>query len=113
MEELTEIEKNCPAKHTKFQPSMQEWRCPKCGSDSDKGFVIDDHPDSAFGNCGLLHEEDDVVCEVCEGGWSGKKVAQLIATKLDKKPCPCCKGEGYMSSAKASRLAELLAKNSL
>jgi rubredoxin len=24
----------CPVKHTKFQPTDAQWRCPKCGADN-------------------------------------------------------------------------------
>lgn len=47
----------CNSKHTKYQPTDEEWRCPKCGSDSEK-FWIEDN----FGadGCELLHETDTI-----------------------------------------------------
>lgn len=82
----------CLFKHTKFQPSNLQWRCPNCGHDSDKGFVIDDGPNM---DCDLVHEDDEVRC-TCGYVDTGKKVAERIRKKHNMIPCPTCKGDGHV-----------------
>ena len=89
----------CNSKHTKYQPIDEEWRCPKCGSDSEK-FWIEDN----FGadGCELLHETDTIVCwsEVCGYGTTGKAFASSIQRKKNLVTCPCCKGSGLVPKEK-------------
>jgi len=89
----------CGAKHTKFQPADAEWRCPKCGADAKESvFIICDPFEGADDDCPLLHDEDNVVCDNCGYGGSGKKVAAAMQKKSTSIPCPHCKGRGWISS---------------
>jgi hypothetical protein len=96
----------CEAKHTKYQPTNDEWHCPNCGGDNDV-FWIEEN----FGSddCDLLHNEDVAVCVSCGLTVTGK----VFASKLQKKhalvSCPCCKGKGLIHKDKAASLANLLA----
>lgn len=47
----------CQYKHTKYQPTDEEWKCPKCGAsyDENEEFII---WDAVGENCSLLHDED-------------------------------------------------------
>jgi len=93
---------NCPAKHTAFQPSDSEWRCPKCGADAEQFYIeeSDEHEDP---NCPALHDGDEVVCRSCDNSWSGAQVAKLIEAKSDVKTCPCCKGSGIVPRSEKPR----------
>lgn len=59
---------NCKRRHTDWQPSDEEWRCPECGigytflDGDDCGFVIDDSVNEA---CDALHVDDEVRCYRC------------------------------------------------
>ena len=55
----------CTIKHTKFQPTDREWRCPKCGSED---MVIEDSDNF---DCDKLHNTDFVYCDNCRGEFSG------------------------------------------
>ena len=70
----------CTAKHTAYQPKDSEWKCPDCGED-DYYFYIDKSASNADGSCELLHSGDWVVCNNCEGGWSGTAVAKKMQAK--------------------------------
>jgi rubredoxin len=85
----------CQAKHTKFQPSDEQWICPKCGADS-AFFVVEDGAEDSDDDCPLLHNEDEIECGKCGYGGTGKSVAAQMTRKLDLVPCPCCKGAGYV-----------------
>ena len=91
----------CSAKHTAFQPTEAQWRCPKCGADPEF-FYIEDPDESSDDDCGKLHEKDTVICNKCEGGWSGKKVANILAKRLHLVPCPTCKGRGVVDGEEAA-----------
>lgn len=88
----------CQVKHTTFQPTDDQWKCPKCGAGS-RDFTIlwpaDDTED-----CDMLHEEDVCVCDACGYEESGKIVAAAIKRKLGLVKCPHCKGTGYIERKK-------------
>jgi len=92
---MLELKVPCRAKHTKFQPSDEEWRCPRCGADAEYFYIDEPDPD-AHVDCSLLHEKDFVVCENCGKGWSGKRVAQMLQKKHDYIICPTCNGKGFI-----------------
>lgn len=87
------MSKICKAKHTDFQPKDKDWKCPNpnCGS-NDIYFYEDDGHD--FFSCDLLHNEDCIVCNNCDGEWTGKELSELM--KVEKKKCPCCDGTGWI-----------------
>lgn len=99
--------KACNAKHTAFQPTSAQWLCPKCGAgngSSEGDFYVDETPEDSDGDCPALHQNDNVVCNKCGGGWLGQNLARKMIQKLDLVPCPCCKGQGVISKAKATKL---------
>lgn len=90
-------ETKCPAKHTKYQPSDAEWKCPKCGATAgdDRGFVVDE-PVSDTWECDKLHEGDFLGCANCEYRTTGKAFAARCQKAADMVPCPTCKGHGLV-----------------
>lgn len=83
----------CPAKHTTFDPTNEQWRCPACNADN-SAFWIEDHPENVAEDCPRLHDRDEVVCNSCGDGWSGKVVAKKLMAKFNQIPCPTCRGCG-------------------
>ncbi len=84
---------NCEAKHTKYQPTDEEFNCPKCGAK-----VGDFFKDDPVGHdeCELLHDEDNLCCATCGYGCSGKAFAARIVKAKNLVSCPCCKGKGFV-----------------
>ena len=69
--------------------------CPKCGNgpNSDNGACYVDGM-TAFGD-----EEDSFVrCDRCDCTWTPKKFENAWKRKKAMKPCPHCKGKGFVSS---------------
>jgi len=88
---------NCEAKHTKHQPTDNEWSCPHCDSDTVDGlFYIETIADNAEEGCQLLHEEDLIVCHACDKQWSGKALTDALKKKSSLVVCPHCKGKGVV-----------------
>ena len=85
----------CIVKHTKFQPSLDEWLCPRCSADSN-AFYIDDSPFDAKDDCSRLHDDDFVVCINCKRDFTGKSVAKAIIQKQNMVVCQHCSGRGYV-----------------
>ena len=63
------------------------------------GSMIDESSDD---DCGKLHEKDTVICNQCEGGWSGQKVASILAKRLHLVTCPTCKGKGVVAGEESA-----------
>ena len=89
----------CTAKHTQFQPTPEQWKCPKCGTGNGESesqpFFVDDGPLGGM-DCDLLHEEDQVICTSCDSSWTGKRLATVMAKKLNLDICPHCNGTGFI-----------------
>ena len=85
-------EYTCDRKHTKFQPTDEQWECPKCGRGNDVFYISE----SVDADCILLHDDDFIVCENCEREWTGKKLAAVMAKKACMVKCPHCKGSGFV-----------------
>ena len=83
---------NCTNKHTRYQPSNEEWLCPECGADNNH-FWIEDTPN---GDCELIHVDDLIVCSKCGLEKSGNEVIQMMIKKKSLVTCPCCKGKGMV-----------------
>lgn len=90
----------CEGKHTVYQPTDDEWRCPKCGADNSL-FSIEE----SFGHdeCPLLHTQDQITCFSCGHGTSGSRFAGAIQKRKNLVPCPCCKGRGVVSGKPNAR----------
>lgn len=71
--------KECRDKHTKYQPSDDEWYCPKCGGDAGVFFI--DYSNSDNYDCLLIHENDGFVCTKCDKTWSGKQISKMMEKK--------------------------------
>lgn len=87
-----EFDKHCIGKHTAYQPTDEDWRCPKCGQGSDGangGFTLDGKYD-----CYKLHTDDACMCYECGYEASGSVVAKLMMKKSEQIICPTCKGKG-------------------
>jgi len=75
----------CHAKHTAYQPSDVEWKCPNCGA-SDEDFYIDIPDPEASDDCELLHDDDIICCARCDNSWNGSEIADIFAEKAGAKP---------------------------
>lgn len=105
----------CPHKHTKYQPTDEEWRCPKCGATAQEGFIIyESINDMDTIECELLHPEDFLFCEKCNLETSGKAFAAFVVKKNSLVICPTCKGKGMVnkdsSTAHAAEVERLTAE---
>jgi len=82
----------CKEKHTKYQPTIDEWKCPKCGS---IGLYVEDDIDPDF--CDKLHSDSWVYCDKCDYCNSTKKFTEYIMKQKNLVVCPTCKGKGYVN----------------
>jgi len=87
----------CKSRHTKFQPSESEWRCPRCDADS-SSFFIESSADDSDDECNGLHKKDVVECTVCRREWSGQAVSVAIMRKVGVAidACEHCNGTGFI-----------------
>ena len=90
----------CPAKHTKYQPADEEWRCPKCSATSAEGWTIYDQDGTQIDGCEKLHNADLLYCEQCSHSETGQVFASRIARQKQLIPCPHCKGTGLLKGGK-------------
>jgi len=85
----------CSAKHTAYQPTEDEWKCPYCGANSDS-FWIEEGAADANEDCVLLHNTDGATCTAC-GKWiTGKAFAARLQKQHNLVPCEHCKGRGLV-----------------
>ena len=85
----------CKARHAKFQPTNEEWACPKCGAGIEQ-FSIWEATEEAADGCELLHSDDWCSCSGCGYGAAGYKVSSALARKSSMITCPHCKGKGVV-----------------
>lgn len=92
-------ETTCSFKHTKYQPTDEEFCCPKCGAPGGD-FCVDESPNYV---CELLHEDDGLVCygkggKGCKAqyGTDGKSFAARLQKAKNLVCCPTCKGSGLV-----------------
>jgi len=94
----------CGAKHTKYQPTDDEWRCPKCGADAES-FWVDEIAEDSDPDCQLLHVNDLLTCGTEHGSTYssysifGKSFAAMLQRKHNLGPCPHCKGSGLVKKS--------------
>jgi len=88
-------ETKCIAKHTMYQPTDEEWKCPKCGS-GDEHFDIQEPAEFSSDDCVQLHVNDELSCYNCGYGISGKEFASRLQKQKNLVTCPCCKGSGLV-----------------
>lgn len=83
----------CTAKHTKYQPTDEEFRCPNCSAEAGIFFVNDCVGE--YG-CEKLHKDDDLACESCGYTCSGESFSKRKIKESNLTTCPCCKGKGLV-----------------
>lgn len=100
---MAEVKKVCTFKHTKYQPTDEEFHCPKCKAPGGD-FCVDDGPNL---ECDLLHDEDILNCYgkggagcPAEYGITGKAFAAALVKKNNLVPCKHCKGKGLVPKGK-------------
>ena len=87
---------SCSISHTSYQPTDEEWKCPKCGAGFGE-FVIEEGGDGVSDDCELLHTTDECRCYACGYTASGSTVAKrLKALNQPMVKCECCKGRGWV-----------------
>jgi DNA-directed RNA polymerase subunit RPC12/RpoP len=87
----------CGEKHTKYQPTSAEFRCPKCGAtpkDKDS-FVVEESPNF---ECDLTHDDDLNHCFACGYSVSGRQFAAKVARDKGLVRCEHCKGSGLVKA---------------
>lgn len=91
---------NCGVKHTKYQPTDEEWKCPLCGANDDgEHFYIDSFVEGSADDCELMHRDDTVVCTACDYAWTGEQISKIMAKIASMIPCPHCKGIGFVKKS--------------
>lgn len=65
----------CAMKHTEFQPTDSQWRCPKCNAPAGDFYI--DGLDSS-NDCQKVHTDDLVHCFECDFRSTGEQVVTLI-----------------------------------
>lgn len=97
----------CVTKHTAYQPPIEEWRCPKCGTAPPDGLCIDESAAvNSSGNsvdCNGNHSADTLLCYKCGYSTNGRAFATACQKKADLVPCACCKGVGFVSRKKKKK----------
>ena len=97
---MVDFNKACVAKHTKYQPALADFVCPKCGVrlyvDGSDAHDSDDREVDCDGN----HEQDELHCYKCGYRTTGRAFAQACVKKADLVPCECCKGKGFVPRKK-------------
>lgn len=83
----------CQTKHTTYQPTDAEWKCPDCGADVGV-FYIDESPAGTDPMCSKVHTKDLVRCDGCGMSWTGTGIAKILNKKTTSVPCVHCKGTG-------------------
>ena len=83
----------CGEKHTAFQPTDAQWKCPACGADGDY-FYIEEPANDRDEDCGKLHENDEILCHKCHYAGDGKTTAKKMMKLHGCEVCPNCKGTG-------------------
>ena len=93
----------CLAKHTKYQPTKEEFKCPRCGVGPPDGLCVDNPSGDAADDCDLLHVDDDLRCYgenkngySCNYVVAATSFAKMIVKKNNLVPCPACKGTGHV-----------------
>ena len=91
----------CTDKHTTYQPSDDEFKCPKCGADAGE-FYIETEADASIprADCDLVHPDDNLLCTKCGYGVSGRVFVAALLRKKNLVPCPHCGGRGTVPGPK-------------
>jgi DNA-directed RNA polymerase subunit RPC12/RpoP len=92
----------CDGKHTAYQPTEGEFKCPDCGAkpEDPKGFYTDEPAEDANSSCSKMHVNDGLRCYKCDYEASGQSFAAKLQKKHDLVPCKHCKGKGLVPGKK-------------
>jgi hypothetical protein len=99
----------CLAKHTTFQVSDEDWKCPCCGATVDDFWVDEPDPDSSV-ECPLLHKGDSLRCFKCGESISGWNFADAVAVakSVGERPTPNMdRLKAWFEQAKARGLVDI------
>lgn len=88
----------CPAKHTKYNPTQEEFKCPECGAPVGC-FVVDEPAEDALDTCAKLHADDVLHCYKCGYKISAPRFVSRIVKEKNLVPCPTCKGRGVVKGS--------------
>lgn len=92
----------CKVKPTKFQPSSEEFKCPRCGSKA--GYFCIDESECDY-DCPKLHEKDYIKCygtiddELCDYDTNGKAFVAKLLKQKNLVDCEHCKGTGKVKKS--------------
>ena len=82
----------CTHAHTAYQPTSQEWKCPRCGSGT-RNFWIEESPSP---DCEDLHDSDEICCQACRFTATGKEFAAALVIAKGLVTCSHCQGKGVV-----------------
>ena len=95
------MSKSCLTKPTKYQPTDEEFNCPKCGA----GVPIFHIDESAcHDDCTKVHDSDTLRCDACyrdgrDYDASGKAFAAGVVKRNGLVVCVRCAGKGVVKKA--------------
>lgn len=93
----------CLEKHTRYQPTISEWNCPKCGAKAGHWAI----EDSSNYECNDLHLDDTLLCGKCGYGTTGRAFAKKCVDAKNLVPCKHCGGKGLVKAlASRAQVAE-------
>ena len=83
----------CTKKHTKYQPTDEEWKCPLCGS---YDLVLDSETNNELTDCDKLHPSDTIYCEDCDYVENADHFTKRLVKNKNICVCPTCNGKGFI-----------------
>lgn len=86
----------CKKKHVAYQPTDEEFNCPKCGTKCGDFHLIIQFDDSDM-DCDLIHADDYIECDGCGFSISASRFAKDIQITKNLVPCGHCKGTGLVN----------------
>ena len=89
----------CTTKHATYQPTEEEFCCPKCQAPAGDFYVYESENEE----CDLVHDNDFLYCSKCRHEVSGKVLVKNLLLKKNKVKCPTCKGCGVVDGPKPAR----------
>ncbi len=96
-EEAKKARASCEIKHTIYQPSQEEFCCPKCAAEAGD-FCVDE---SENYECPDIHLSDLLICMKCKHETSGRTFVGRLLKRKNLIPCPHCKGSGVVTGKKS------------